>query len=260
MGVRGVSIADFIESMAAAGAPIEAIILAVRTIEGKEAEIESRRAKDAERKRRQRDRDRDSHDDVTGQSSDSHGDSPLPPPPLSPQTPHTPPPPPPLALTQRADAHTREGWDDIRDRYFNAIAEIFGPELRPGWPSATDRTHVLRWLEAGATPQLIADVTRDHLGRMKVRGRNPPKTMSCFEDAIAAAIAAANRPMPEIAENARPSPPASPSYQPAHRNRAGTEQEHRAALAAAVARRLGHQPPGASGDRPEGDFPGHGDL
>lgn len=60
------SIADLMESMAKAGAPMEAILLAVRALEAKDAVIEARRAGDRERKRRQR-------GTVTGQSRDEDG-------------------------------------------------------------------------------------------------------------------------------------------------------------------------------------------
>ncbi|HEX8556429.1 MAG TPA: hypothetical protein VF695_17155, partial [Sphingomonas sp.] len=58
------SVSDLMEAMAAAGAPMEAIVLAVRALEAKDAEIEARRAGDRERKRRQR------AGTVTGQSRD----------------------------------------------------------------------------------------------------------------------------------------------------------------------------------------------
>lgn len=58
------SVADIMEAMSKAGAPIEAILIAVRAIEAKDAEIEARRANDRERKRRQR-------GTVTGQSRDT---------------------------------------------------------------------------------------------------------------------------------------------------------------------------------------------
>lgn len=61
--------ADLIEEMASDGAPIQAIIRAIRALEAKDAELAERRAKVAERKRRQRDKGAA----VTGQSRDSHG-------------------------------------------------------------------------------------------------------------------------------------------------------------------------------------------
>ncbi len=86
------SIARLIEELAATGAPIDAIVIAVRAVEeGLVVEAE-RRARATERKRQQRERDRkrDGHATVTGQSSDT----PRPPsfphtpkhPPISPQT------------------------------------------------------------------------------------------------------------------------------------------------------------------------------
>lgn len=88
------SIACLIENMAAAGAPIDAIVLAVREIEERASFDAERRAKATERKRqqreRERDRKRDGHATVLGQSHDT----PRPPsfphtpkhPPISPQT------------------------------------------------------------------------------------------------------------------------------------------------------------------------------
>lgn len=80
------SIAALIRNMAAAGAPPEAIAIAVEAIEGAKGEIENRRAADRERKRRQRDMSRDSHGTVTGQSEDSPAVSPA----LSPSFPPDP--------------------------------------------------------------------------------------------------------------------------------------------------------------------------
>ena len=64
---------ELMEAMAAAGAPFEAILIAVRALEAKDAEIAKRdaeaaekRAKDAERKRSERE-----HSRVHGQSTDS---------------------------------------------------------------------------------------------------------------------------------------------------------------------------------------------
>jgi hypothetical protein len=61
-----VNVSDLMEAMSKAGAPMEAIILAVRALEEKDAVIEARRANDRERKRRQR-------GTITGQSRDTDG-------------------------------------------------------------------------------------------------------------------------------------------------------------------------------------------
>lgn len=91
------SISDLMEAMAKAGAPMEAILLAVRAIEAKDAEISARRANDRERKQRQRAKVRNEDGTVTGQSRDKDGtvtDTPLPSPspsfPPDPQTNPTP--------------------------------------------------------------------------------------------------------------------------------------------------------------------------
>lgn len=64
------SIADLMQAMSDAGAPMAAILIAVRAIEEKDAEIASRRANDRERKQRQRDNERADHGTVTGRSRD----------------------------------------------------------------------------------------------------------------------------------------------------------------------------------------------
>ncbi|MFX8477659.1 hypothetical protein ABTL82_19495, partial [Acinetobacter baumannii] len=70
------------KAMADAGAPFEAILIAVRAIEDAEnraadatAAIEAQRAAAREKKRRQRALSRDSGDDVPGQSRDMSGTS-----------------------------------------------------------------------------------------------------------------------------------------------------------------------------------------
>jgi hypothetical protein len=80
------SISDLMKAMADAGAPFDAILIAVRALEERDAMIEERRAVERDRKRRQRERDRDSHGTVTGQSGDN---TETPAPSLSPQTPQT---------------------------------------------------------------------------------------------------------------------------------------------------------------------------
>lgn len=69
------SIAALIRSMAVAGAPAEAIALAVEAIEAADARLETARAAARERKARQRAKERDSHGTVTGQVGDSHAPS-----------------------------------------------------------------------------------------------------------------------------------------------------------------------------------------
>lgn len=73
------SISDLIQSMADAGAPMDAILIAVRAIEAKDQEQADKRRKAAERKQRERDRKRDSHATVTGQSQAKKEIPPTPP-------------------------------------------------------------------------------------------------------------------------------------------------------------------------------------
>lgn len=67
-------VSELMQAMADAGAPMEAILIAVRAIEAAQDCIEQKRAVERDRKRRQR--ERDNHGTVTGQSQDS----PVPPP------------------------------------------------------------------------------------------------------------------------------------------------------------------------------------
>ena len=68
------SLAALIRGMSEAGAPAEAIALAVEAIEARDAALEARRTAERDRKRRQRaGQSRDNAGTVTGQSEDSHG-------------------------------------------------------------------------------------------------------------------------------------------------------------------------------------------
>jgi hypothetical protein len=69
------SMAQIMQAMSEAGAPFEAILIAVRAIEERDAAIADRRAAERDRKRRQR--ERDSHGTVTGQSEDAGGQPPV---------------------------------------------------------------------------------------------------------------------------------------------------------------------------------------
>ena len=89
------SISELMRAMSEAGAPLEAIILAVEAIEGRDARLAEKRAIERDRKRRQRSNQSDADGTVTGQSRDSHGDNESTPSPLCPpfdkETPPTPP-------------------------------------------------------------------------------------------------------------------------------------------------------------------------
>lgn len=101
------SIARLIEDLAANGAPIDAIVIAVRAVEEGQAVEAERRARATERKRqqreRQRDRKRDGHATVTGQSSDT------PRPPSFPHTPKHPPISPQTTPDEARDAVSKAG-------------------------------------------------------------------------------------------------------------------------------------------------------
>lgn len=104
-----VSLSQLIRAMAEAGAPPEAIAIAVEAIEAAQNAVAQKRVADRDRKRRQRANTQDNDGTVTGQSRDNGGTvtgQPSPPPPLPPQTPLTPPPPHPEKQT-RARKGTR---------------------------------------------------------------------------------------------------------------------------------------------------------
>lgn len=81
-------VSELMQAMTEAGAPMEAILIAVKALEERDDAIEQRRAAERDRKRRQRAKARedkeDSHGTVTGQSGDPSLS-----PSLSPQTPQT---------------------------------------------------------------------------------------------------------------------------------------------------------------------------
>ncbi len=86
-------VSDLMQAMSDAGAPMEAILIAVRAIEERDDALTAKRAIERDRKRRQRAKDDDSHGTVTGQSRDIGGTVTTTTPlslPLSPQTPQTP--------------------------------------------------------------------------------------------------------------------------------------------------------------------------
>lgn len=66
-------VSDLMQALSDAGAPMEAILIAVRALEEERGEIEKRRAGDRERKRRQRAKPDNEDGTVTGQSRDMDG-------------------------------------------------------------------------------------------------------------------------------------------------------------------------------------------
>jgi hypothetical protein len=131
------TVSELMKAMADAGAPFEAILIAVRAIEAKDAEIAARdaqvaekKAKDAARKRNVRGTSEENPRNVRGNGADIPADHPLSPSPLpSPQTPEpTPHPHTPENITPREaeDAHVA-AWLAWWDR---------DPFPRPDWAPA----------------------------------------------------------------------------------------------------------------------------
>ena len=122
------SFAVLIRAMTAAGAPPEAIAIAVEAIEASDAKLADKRAIERDRKRAQR--SRDSHGTVTGQSEDKADTAPPPSPPnKSPPDPQklTPPPTPPrnprprkgasgFELPDRIPGEEWRGYEEMRNR------------------------------------------------------------------------------------------------------------------------------------------------
>lgn len=115
------SIACLIEQLAATGASIDAIIIAVRAVEEGQAVEAERRARATERKRRQRERERDSHAIVTGQSPDT---------PRPPSFPHTPKHPPISPQTTPDEAHDAAS-EPISDHLSTSMPPTSGPITEP---------------------------------------------------------------------------------------------------------------------------------
>lgn len=116
------SLSALIRSMSAAGAPAEAIALAVEAIEGAEAKLTAQREAARDRKRKQRaGQSRDGHGTVTGRSGDSHDAAPLSRP-LSPQTPLSPTHSPPDITTRARGGNSRPvGFDQFWAVYPNKV-------------------------------------------------------------------------------------------------------------------------------------------
>jgi len=87
--------------------------------------------------------------------------------------------------------------------YLEARKEVFGTAYlasRPGMAGADNQAGATarRWIEAGASPELVREVALCELEKFKSRGNSfPPTVMHYLDSAIAAAIKAEKRPMPE---------------------------------------------------------------
>lgn len=155
------SIAALIRRMADAGAPVEAIALAVEAIEAGEAADKERRAKAAERKARQRAKERDSHGTVTGQSCDVPL-SPLVPPSLSPEPLNPPPynPPNPNLSVQRK----RRTHAEIFEKFWSVYPRRDGANPKQPAALAFDRA-VARGAEPDAIIEGAKRLAAYHLGK-----------------------------------------------------------------------------------------------
>lgn len=78
-----------------------------------------------------------------------------------------------------------------------SLVQHFGAERARAWPGAVDRVTAQRWLDAGADLALAADVFNARHARMAAAGEDPPRSLRFHDLAMADAIKAAHRPMPE---------------------------------------------------------------
>lgn len=83
----------------------------------------------------------------------------------------------------------------------DARAEVFGPELRRPWPTSNDAVTAKRWIEAGATLELVTGVFQAMNLRWKAEDREPPGSLKAFEAWVAAAIREGKAPMAEPKPN-----------------------------------------------------------
>lgn len=154
------SIADLIQAMNDAGAPTQAIILAVRAIEAAESKVAATREKNRERKQRQREKSRDSHATVTGPLPEEKG---FPTPLLKTQPIPSPPSPPkggssPKAFEEFWLAYPKKvGKGAARNAFSRSLAKIGGAEplaalmaaltrIKPAWTDPQFIPHPATWL------------------------------------------------------------------------------------------------------------------
>ncbi|PKR89029.1 hypothetical protein CXZ10_13070 [Pleomorphomonas diazotrophica] len=251
------SIARLIEELVATGAPIDAIVIAVRAVEEGQAVEAERRARATERKRqqreRERDRTRDGHATVAGQSSDT---------PRPPSFPHTPKHPPISPQTTPDEAHdaafepmsasmptsgpTREPTSEpdgatlareLNDAGGRALAQ---PASSPGLLVLSEP---INWLRNGC--DLRADILPTIQARCSRAKPSSIRSWSYFTEAVYQARDNRLKPAPEpnIAQSARAS---------RSTGRPAAARPHDALLAA-FARRAGAHLAARGGSEPEPD-------
>lgn len=244
------SIAGLIQELADTGAPIDAIIIAVRAIEERDAVEAERRARATERKRRERererDRKRDGHATVAGQSSDT---------PRPPSFPHTPKHPPISPRTTPDEA--RDAASEPVSEPMSASMPISGPDgetlgrelanaagralAKPAAaPGLLVLSEPMNWIRNGC--DLKADILPTIQARCSRARPSSIRSWSYFTEAVYQARDNRLKPAPEpiIAHQSRTSRPAATSPQDA--------------ILAAFARRAGAHLAARGGGEPDPDL------
>ncbi len=90
--------------------------------------------------------------------------------------------------------------------------KAFGSERKRAWPDASDGVIAQRWADAGANADFCRGVFAAILQRRNGKGREPPNSLSYFENPIAEALAARSAPMPVVNGNGH-----APADTPPHR-------------------------------------------
>lgn len=190
------SIAALIRSMSEAGAPAEAIAMAVEAIESIEGKLKAQREAARDRKRKERAKSRDSHATVTAESHDTPFPSSLPPTPPN-LTTHTPGD---ISTPARKAGDFERFWsayprkvgkDAARKAYFVALGKIPGHDppgellaalerVKATWDDAQFIPHPRTWLAQGRWQD---EPTIIHLQPRQANGRSTPSDKRAAREA-----------------------------------------------------------------------------
>lgn len=79
-----------------------------------------------------------------------------------------------------------------------AIIQHFGSEHERIAPASMDFVTAKRWVDAGATVEACSAVIDSVVARQRARGKQPPKSLSYFENPMLEALAKPNDPAPDM--------------------------------------------------------------
>lgn len=83
----------------------------------------------------------------------------------------------------------------IVQAFDDALAKAFGEDKRRAWPRQDDLVFANRWIEHGASFELLSAIFEARMPAAAAAGRKPPAGLKYFEGAVAEALDAAKRPM-----------------------------------------------------------------